>query len=92
MTPSTLIAIYWIILSIISCTVTITDKYRAKSGKWRIRESTLFVLAILGGSAVMLLTMLLIRHKTKHVKFMLGIPVIMVLQAALALFLVWKVL
>jgi uncharacterized membrane protein YsdA (DUF1294 family) len=46
----------------------------------------------LGGSVAMFITMQIIRHKTKHVKFMLGIPVIMVLQAALALFLVWKVL
>jgi len=50
--------------------------------KHRTRESTLLLLSALGGSVAMLATMLIIRHKTKHVKFMLGIPLIILLQAA----------
>ena len=50
--------------------------------KHRTRESTLLLLSALGGSVAMLATMLIIRHKTKHVKFMLGIPLMILLQAA----------
>lgn len=59
------------------------DKHRAKRHLWRVPERTLLLLAALGGSPAMLLTMLLIRHKTRHPKFMAGIPVIMVLQGML---------
>ena len=57
------------------------DKIRAINGGRRIPEILLFLLAALGGSAMMLVMMLLIRHKTKHKKFMIGIPIIIVLQA-----------
>lgn len=56
------------------------DKKKAQLGHWRIRESTLVTVAVLGGSVGMLLGMRLFRHKTKHLKFSLGIPVILVLQ------------
>ena len=72
--------IYLAIISFVSCIVTICDKYRAKRGKWRISEKTLFLLALAGGSAAMYITMLMIRHKTKHKRFMIGIPLIMILQ------------
>ncbi len=74
--------IYFIIISIISCAVTISDKHRAKHGIWRIPEKTLFLLALAGGSAAMYITMLIIRHKTKHMRFMLGLPFIFAVQAA----------
>lgn len=60
--------------------VTIADKRRARRHLWRIPERTLLILATLGGSAAMMLTMLFIHHKTRHLKFMVGIPVIMLLQ------------
>ena len=61
--------------------VTIYDKWAAKNRpKKRTRESTLLLLSALGGSIAMLLTMYGIRHKTKHIKFMLGIPLIILLQ------------
>ena len=76
--------IYAVIISIISVIVCIYDKTAAKiAKKHRTREATLLGLSALGGSVAMLTTMLIIRHKTKHVKFMVGIPVIIVLQAAL---------
>ena len=49
--------------------------------------AALLLLSALGGSLAMYITMLLIRHKTKHIKFMLGIPIIMVFQAVLLLWL-----
>jgi len=65
------------------------DKSAAKKRRWRVRESTLLIVAALGGSAVMWLTMLVIRHKTKHAKFMAGLPVIIALQIAAALAFLW---
>ncbi len=76
---------YIIVISIISVIVCFYDKFAAKVAKrHRTREAFLLLLSALGGSVAMFLTMLIIRHKTKHVKFMLGIPVIMVLQAIAA--------
>lgn len=72
--------IYLAIISAISCIVTIYDKRCAIRGKWRVKEFTLLLFSLLGGSVFMYLTMLLIRHKTRKAKFMIGIPVIIILQ------------
>lgn len=75
--------IYLAIISALSLIVTVYDKIAAKKlPRHRTREATLLIMSALGGSVAMLLTMLAIRHKTKHVKFMLGIPVIILLQLA----------
>lgn len=75
---------YLAAISLISVIVCIYDKIAAKHNpRHRTRESTLLWLSVLGGSVAMFVTMQLIRHKTKHVKFMLGIPLIIVLQIAL---------
>lgn len=60
------------------------DKYKAMHDKWRIRESTLFLFAILGGCPGCLAGMYLFRHKTLHKSFTIGIPLILILQLALA--------
>ena len=74
---------YLIIINLIAASVTLFDKFRAVRSKRRVPERTLLLLAAFGGSPAMLTTMLLVRHKTRHLKFMLGIPVIMILQTAL---------
>ena len=75
--------IYLVAISVVAFIVTVYDKIAAKKlPKHRTRERTLLLLSALGGSVAMLLTMLAIRHKTQHVKFMLGIPVIILLQVA----------
>lgn len=75
---------YLAIISLISIIVCIWDKKISKKNRveLRIPEAVLLLLSALGGSVAMFVTMLLIRHKTKHPKFMVGIPVIMILQAA----------
>ncbi len=78
------------VTSLVSIFVTIHDKRMAKRGGWRVPEATLLLLSALGGSVSMLVTMLLIRHKTKHIKFMLGIPIIIVFQAVFLLWLNYK--
>lgn len=75
---------YLAIISIVSIIICIYDKKISKKNRveLRIPEAVLLLLSALGGSVAMFITMLITRHKTKHVKFMLGIPVIMLLQAA----------
>ena len=88
---SYIIIIYFVIISIIGYVLPAVDKKRAKNGEWRIPEKTLFIVSILGGSAAMLISMKHYRHKTKHKRFMIGIPCIIVLQlAAIAFILLMK--
>ena len=87
-----LLLAYVLIISVVAVCVTVYDKWAAKKRpKERTRESTLLLLSALGGSVAMLLTMLAIRHKTKHIKFMIGIPLIIILQIALIAALVFLI-
>ncbi|MBQ9079872.1 MAG: DUF1294 domain-containing protein [Clostridia bacterium] len=73
--------IYLAAISLIAVVVTCYDKIAAtKRPKHRTPEATLLFISALGGSVAMFITMQIIRHKTKHKKFMIGIPVIIVLQ------------
>ena len=81
-----IISAYLAIISIAAIIITIYDKSAAKRKKWRISENALMTVAALGGAAAMLLTMILIRHKTKHIKFMAGLPLIMAVHVIFALF------
>ena len=63
------------------------DKYCSKTGRWRIPENTLFGIAIFGGSLGAYIGMYVFHHKTRKTKFTKGIPLIIVLQAALLLYL-----
>ena len=75
------ILIYFVAISLITIIVTVYDKKAAnKWTKHRVPEKILFLLAILGGSLAEYLTMLKIRHKTKHKRFMIGLPIIILLQ------------
>ncbi len=80
---------YLAIISLVAIIVCIYDKKVSKKNKVELRvpERNLLIISALGGSVAMLFTMLTIRHKTKHIKFMLGIPVIIALQVALVVFL-----
>ena len=88
-----------IVISIIACFaainifaigLTLHDKRAAKRGSWRVKEFTLLLVSALGGSIAMFAVMQLIRHKTRHSKFMIGIPIIIVLQIAAVLFAWWR--
>lgn len=59
------------------------DKRRARHGRWRISEKTFFIVSLLFGSLGTWAGMYAFRHKTKHLKFVIGIPVILVLQILL---------
>ena len=68
------------------------DKLKAKKGLWRIRESTLLLVAALGGSLGALLGMEVFRHKTRHWKFRILVPVFLAAHAAVGVYLVKNVL
>ena len=68
------------VISIIAVVLTIYDKWAAKHGKRRIPEKILMLVAFFGGAIAMYLAMILIRHKTKHNKFMIGLPIMIVLH------------
>ena len=77
-------AVAWLLAAaIVAFLVTLWDKNRARRREWRVQESTLWLIALLGGSAVMFLTMLVIRHKTRHTPFMVGLPLLALVQAGL---------
>lgn len=82
--------IYWIayliIINFIAVFVTISDKRRAVMRRSRIRERTLLLVSALGGSPAMWITMKRIRHKTRHKKFMIGIPLIFTVQIVIFYF------
>lgn len=76
-----LIALCWFaLISLVTAIVTLSDKIKAKKGSFRIPEKVLFILALLGGSVAEYFTMRLIRHKTLHKRFMVGLPLIILLQ------------
>lgn len=81
-----IILLYLAIVSLISVIVTVYDKLRAKKGGWRVPEKTLLFLSFLGGGIAMLLTMNIVHHKTNKTKFMIGIPLIIILQCVAGYF------
>ena len=85
-----LILLYLLIINAIGFLLMLADKYKARKNLWRIPEATLLTAAALGGSLGCLLGMYTVRHKTKHLKFTVGIPVILVLQISAALWLIFK--
>ena len=74
--------VYLLVINIIAVCVTVSDKKKAQHHQWRVKESALLLIALFGGSVGMFLTMKIIRHKTQKKKFMIGIPVIFILQTA----------
>ena len=82
-----LLLIYLLLINAAGFALMLADKHKAKKNLWRIPEATLLGCALLGGSLGCLLGMHIARHKTKHLKFSLGLPLIFLVQALLFLFL-----
>ena len=80
-----LLIVIAVVMSVVSVIVCIADKLRSKKkGRSRVSEATLMTLSAFGGALFMFLTMLVIRHKTKHARFMVGLPLMIIYQAAIA--------
>ena len=87
MNAVTLIIVYLIIINLITFTTMGVDKSKARKRSWRIPESTLFVLALIGGSIGSIAGMHLFRHKTKHWYFLYGMPAILIIQILIVIIL-----
>lgn len=79
-----LLLYYLLLINAAGFLLMLVDKWKAKKNRWRIRESTLLLVAALGGSVGSLAGMYLFRHKTQHLKFTLGIPLILAAQCIAA--------
>jgi len=78
------ILLYLLIINAAGFLFMLADKWKAKKNRWRIPEATLMAVAALGGSIGSLLGMYTVRHKTQHLKFTLGIPLILSVQIVAA--------
>ena len=83
-----LLIAYLLIVNAVGFILMLVDKIKAKKNKWRIPEATLFLMAVIGGSVGSLLGMYTFRHKTKHIKFIIGMPLILAAQVILCI-LIW---
>ena len=83
------VLIYLLVINILGVGLTIYDKIASKKfRKNRIRENVLLLIGAMGAAVSMYITMKLIRHKTRHKKFMTGLPIILILQIV---FLIYKI-
>ncbi|MGN8645740.1 DUF1294 domain-containing protein [Gracilibacillus sp. HCP3S3_G5_1] len=78
--------IYATIINSLSLWTMWIDKRKARNNKWRIPESRIWLLAIIGGALGATIGMHLFRHKTKHTLFVIGLPILMIMQSALVIF------
>lgn len=79
------LALYLILINLTAIVITVHDKLAAVNHRRRVPEKTLMFISALGGALAMYLTMLVIRHKTRKPLFMIGIPVIFLLELAVIL-------
>ena len=77
------LAVYLIVMNVIAFIIYGADKVKARRGQWRVSERTLLTLAALGGAGGAWLAMHVFRHKTKHRKFTVCVPLFIVLWGAL---------
>ena len=82
---------YLFAINIVSFFLYGIDKYKAKKNKWRISEASLLLMAVIGGSIGAWVGMRIWHHKTMHKKFKYGIPVIIIFQVALAVYLLTNI-
>ncbi|MBD5444843.1 MAG: DUF1294 domain-containing protein [Lachnospiraceae bacterium] len=86
----TYIVSYLITVNLIGFVIMGVDKLKAKKRAWRIPESTLFVVALIGGSLGTTIGMHAFRHKTRHWYFLYGMPAILVIQIAIVVVLIYS--
>ena len=79
------VMIYLILINALGFLLMLLDKHKARKKVWRIPEATLLIVALIGGSVGSLIGMYLVRHKTKHLQFSLGIPIMLVIHILIGL-------
>ena len=75
-----LLANYIILINLLGIILMLLDKKKAVKNRWRISENTLMFTALIGGSLGILIGMYTFRHKTKHKKFTIGVPVLLIVN------------
>lgn len=85
-----LVLVFVAVMNVMALILTVFDKSKAKQGRERISEKNLITVAVCGGAPLMYITMLIIRHKTKHKLFMIGLPVIILIETAILFFLKFR--
>ena len=85
-----MLIIYLVLINAVGFFLMIADKSRARKNRRRVPEATLMFVAVIGGSVGSLAGMYLVRHKTRHLKFTVGIPVILTLQIVAAILITAK--
>ena len=83
-----ILAFYLIGISLVSMVLMWMDKQKAIYGSWRIKEKTLFAMAALGGALGIYIGMNIFRHKTKHLRFSIGIPIILIINVVMSYWIV----
>lgn len=84
------IILYFIVINLIGVGIMALDKYKAEKGYWRIPENTLFLVTLLGGGIGTMFGMYKFRHKTKKTKFIIGFPVILVIEVIAIIYMIVK--
>lgn len=84
------IGCYLVIINVVTFMAYAMDKRKARKRKWRIPEKTLLFLAVIGGSVGALLGIHILHHKTKHLKFTVGVPVVLMIQIGAILYLYFR--
>ena len=87
MTFTNILGWYLLVINFVAFYLYWDDKRRAKKDKWRIKESTLLLIGLVGGSLGSLVSMHVFRHKTQHWKFKILVPVFFILHAVLFFYL-----
>lgn len=85
------IVIYLVVINLIGFFIMWLDKKKAQHSKWRIKESTLFIVAALGGGIGTIAGMYTFRHKTQKARFVFGFPAIIVIQILIAIMIIFKI-
>ena len=85
------IIIYLVVMNAFGFFIMWLDKRKAQRSKWRIKESTLFLITALGGGIGTIAGMYTFRHKTQKARFVFGFPAIVVIQIIVALMIIFKI-
>ena len=80
-----MIYIYIVVINALALALMLIDKYKAKKNLWRIPEATLLGISAIGGSLGAIIGMRLFHHKTKHLKFSVGLPILLVIHILLGI-------
>ncbi len=84
-------AYYFIIINLLGVIFVLSDKRKARKNKWRVPEKTFFIITILGGGLGTYITMRRIRHKTLHKRFMIGLPILIILWFSAFIYIYLKI-